>query len=179
MKRMTTTTARKPTQRAFDDWRTTCAARSGGKSTFRIAGGEVNRSTGAGSAGSRGTGRRCSGSPSGGRSGVSLIGLLGASRGRDGSTSDAPGRRAWRDQARLAEGDGQWAERDLAGVDRKHAGPVDRDREPVHATRRRPELRAVRLDPEPVIARAMARTLEPEILEARIRLAAQVRAALV
>ena len=51
-------TPRKPTHRAFDDWRTTCAARSGLSSTARVDGGEVNRSTGAGSTGGRGTGRR-------------------------------------------------------------------------------------------------------------------------
>src|SRR5213075_2393886 len=119
MNRITTTTARKPTHRAFDDERTTWAARSGGKSTLRIAGGEVKRSTGAGSAGSRGTGRRCSGP----RSGVSLIGLPGAAAGRRACgdaqsrrASDAPGRRARGDQARLTERDGQWTERDLAGV---------------------------------------------------------------
>src|SRR3954453_7098912 len=39
MNRMTTTTARNPTQRAFDDWRTTWAARSGDSSTERGAGG--------------------------------------------------------------------------------------------------------------------------------------------
>ena len=32
-------TARKPTQRAFDDWRTICAARSGVSSRVRAAGG--------------------------------------------------------------------------------------------------------------------------------------------
>ena len=35
------------------------------------------------------------------------------------------------------------------------------------------------LMPEPVVARAVARALEPEVLEARVRLAAEVRAALV
>ena len=55
---MTTTTARKPTQRAFDDCRTTWAARSGVSSTERIDGGDVKRSTGATSAGGRVAGRR-------------------------------------------------------------------------------------------------------------------------
>ena len=45
--------------------------------------------------------------------------------------------------------------------------------------RRRAELRAVGLDAETVVARAVAGTLQPEVLHARVRLAAQVRAALV
>src|SRR6478752_910034 len=174
MNRMTTTTVRKPTQRAFDDCRTTWAARSGLSSTLRVAGGDENRSTGAGSAGGRGTGSRCSGSPSG----VSVIGPLG---GQDGTnrSSDAPRRRARRDEARLAEGDRERPERDLAGIDGQGAGRVDRDREAVHAPRRGPELGAIGLGPEPVVARAVARALEPEVLEAWVRLAAEVRAALV
>ena len=74
------TVARKPTQRAFDDWRTTCAARSGESSTARIEGGDVNRSTGATSAGGRVAGSRCSdpgSGPVGSLPGVSVIGLLG------------------------------------------------------------------------------------------------------
>src|SRR3954464_12829631 len=118
----TTTTARKPTQRAFDDDRTTWAARSGVSATDRVDGGEVKRSTGAGSAGGRGTGRRCSGS----RPGVSLIALPEAVG--DERASDASGRGAWRDQPRLTEGDGQWTEGDLAGVDRQDARPVHGDR---------------------------------------------------
>src|SRR6476659_5980470 len=137
MNRITTTTVRKPTQRAFEDWRTTWAARSGLSSTLRVAGGDENRSTGAGSVGGRGTGSRCSGSPSG----VSVIGPLGGRNGTIGS-SDAARRCARRDEARLAEGDRQRAERDLARVDRERAGGVDRDREAVHAPRRGPELGA-------------------------------------
>ena len=114
------TTPRKPTQRAFDDWRTTCAARSGVSSTARTDGGEVNRSTGATSAGGRGTGRRSSGS----RPGVSVIGPLAGRIGR-GRSSDAAGRRARRDQAGLAERDRQRPERDLAGVDGQDARAVD------------------------------------------------------
>src|SRR6476620_5190268 len=53
MNRITTTTPRKPTQRAFEDWRTTWAARSGVSSTARTDGADVNRSTGATSAGDR------------------------------------------------------------------------------------------------------------------------------
>src|SRR4051812_10060523 len=132
MNRITMTTPRKPTQRAFDDWRTTCAARSGVSSTARTDGGDVNRSTGATSAGGRGTGRRSSGS----RPGVSLTGLLGRRIGRGGS-SDAARRRTRRDQAGLAEGDGQRPEGDLAGIDGQYAGAVDVDREAVHAPRRR------------------------------------------
>src|SRR6478672_1182470 len=116
MNSTTTTTARKPTHRAFEDERTTCAARSGVSSTERTGGGEVNRSTGATSAGGRGTGSRCPGSSPGGSSGVSLIGLPGGRSVRI-DASDAPGRRPRRDEARLAERDGQRAEGDLAGVD--------------------------------------------------------------
>src|SRR3954447_2872253 len=176
MNRMTTTTARKPTQRAFDDWRTTWAARSGDSSTERVAGGEVKRSTGAVSTGGRGTGRRCSGSSSEPEpfSGVSVI-----EPGPSGATSDASRRRTRRDESRLAERDRQWSEGYLAGVDCQHAGRVDRDREAVHAARRGPELRAIGLDPEAVVARAVTRTLEPEVLEAWVRLAAEMWAALV
>ena len=42
-----------------------------------------------------------------------------------------------------------------------------------------PNCGAVRLDPEPVVARPVARALQPEVLQARVRLAAEVRAALV
>ena len=111
-------------------------------------------------------------------SGVSLIGLL-VGRPCAGAASDASGRRPRRDQAGLAERHRQWPEGDLAGVDRQHAGAIDRDREAVHATRGGPERGPVRLDPEPVVARPVARALEPEVLEARVRLAAEVRAALV
>src|SRR6478609_5740420 len=174
MNRITTTTARKPTQRAFDDCRTTCAARSGDSSTERVDGGDVKRSTGAGSTGGRGTGRRCSGSSSEPPSCASVIGS-----GPSAATSDAPGRGARRDEPGLTERDGQWPEGDLAGVDRQDAGRIDRDREPVHAARRGAERGAVRLDPKPVVARAVARALEPEVLEARIRLAPEMRATLV
>src|SRR6188474_1018470 len=153
MNRMTITTPRKPTHRAFDDWRTTCAARSGVSSTARTDGGAVNRSTGATSAGGRGTGSRSSGS----FSGVSVTGPLVGRIGR-GRSSDAPGRSAGRDQAGLAESDGQRPERDLAGVDGQDSRAVDADREAVHPARRRTELGAVGLDPEAVVARAVTRT---------------------
>src|SRR5262245_45556543 len=199
MNRITTTTARKPTHRAFEDWRTTWAARSGENSMLRACGGEVNRSTGAGSEGSRGTGSRSSvsgpGSPArpgssgppgsmgrpDGRS--SLIGCPVAGRAirrsRSPRASDASGRRSRRDEARLAQGDRQWPEGDLAGIDRQHAGVVDGDREPVHAPRRGPECRAVRLLAEPVVPRAVARTFEPEVLEAWVGLAPEMRTTLV
>ncbi len=57
MNRTTTTTVRKPTQRAFEDWRTTCAARSGESSSASTEGDAEKRSTGAGSAGGRGDGQ--------------------------------------------------------------------------------------------------------------------------
>src|SRR6186713_2038905 len=178
MNRITTTTPRKPTQRAFEDWRTTWAARSGVSSTARTDGAAVNRSTGATSAGGRGTGSRSAGSsPSGSRPDVSLTeALVGGIGGR---SSDAARRGAWRDQAGLAERDGQRSEGDLAGVDGQHAGAVDGDREAIHPARRRAVGGAVGLDPEPVVARAVTRALEPEVLEARVRLATEVRAALV
>src|SRR5262245_3885275 len=174
MNRITTITPRKPTQRAFDDWRTTCAARSGVSSTERVEGGDVKRSTGAGSTGGRGTGRRCSGS----RSGGSLIGLLGTRRSRCG-TSDAPRWRAGRDQTGLAELDRHGSEGDLARVDRQHARGVNLDREPVHAARCRPKRRAVRLGPETVVPGSVAGTFEPEVLETWVRLATEMRTALV
>src|SRR6476646_5599797 len=170
MNRITTTTARKPTQRAFDDCRTTCAARSGDSSTERVEGGDVKRSTGAGSTGGRGTGRRCSGSSSEPLSGVSVIGP---------GPSDAPGRRARRDEPGLTERDGEWPEGDLAGVDGQHARVVHGDRESVHRARSGAEGRTVRLDPEPVVPRPMTGAFEPEVLEARVGLAAEVRTALV
>src|SRR3954451_12508087 len=149
MNRITTTTARKPTHRAFEDWRTTCAARSGDSSTDRVAGGDVKRSTGAVSTGGRGTGRRCSGSSSEPEpfSGVSVI-----EPGPSDASSDATRRRPRRDESRLAESDGERSERDLAGVDGQNAGGVDRDREAVHPARRRPERGTVGLDPKPVVA---------------------------
>src|SRR6185436_21186810 len=93
--------------------------------------------------------------------------------------SDAAGGCERRDQARLTERDRQRAEGDLAGVDGQRAVAVDGDAEPVHAAWRGPERRTVGLDAQPVVARAMARTLQPEVLQARVGLAAQVRAALV
>src|SRR4249919_3291207 len=160
MNRMTTTTPRKPTQRAFEDWRTTWAARSGVSSTARTDGGDVNRSTGATSAGGRGTGSRSSGSrPSGSRPDSSLTeALVGGIGGR---SSDAARRGAWRDQTGLAEGDREWSERDLAGVDGQNARGVDGDRKAIHPARRRAVGGAVGLDPEPVVARTVARALEP------------------
>ncbi len=72
-----TITARKPTQRALADWRTTWAARSGVNSSLRTDGGDVNRSAGARSSGGRIAGSRPSGArSSGSRPGVSVIGLL-------------------------------------------------------------------------------------------------------
>src|SRR5215204_2809559 len=174
MNRTTTTTPRKPTQRAFDDWRTTWAARSGVSSTARTDGGDVKRSTGATSAGGRGTGNRSSGS----RPGVSVTGPLAGRCGRR-SSSDAAGRGPWRDQPRLTESDRQRAERDLAGIDREHARAVHADRETIHPPRRRAELGAVGLDPDAVITGAVTRTFEPEVLDTRVRLAPEMRASLV
>ena len=56
---------------------------------------------------------------------------------------------------------------------------LDLDAEAVHAARRRAVLGAGGLDAQPVVARPVARALEPEVLEARVGLAAEVRAALV
>src|SRR4029079_14428863 len=170
MNRITTTTARRPTQRAFDDCRTTCAARSGDSSTERVEGGDVKRSTGAGSTAGRGTGSRCSGSSSEPLSGVSVNGP---------GPSDAPGRGARRDEPGRSERDGEWPEGDLARVDGQHAGVVHGDRESVHRARRGAEGRHVPLDPEPVIARPVTGALELEVLETRVGLAAEVRTALV
>src|SRR5688572_30279642 len=147
---MTITVARKPTHRAFDDCLTTWAARSGVSSNLRRAGGAVKRSTGAGVTGGRVAGRRCSGSSlSGSSPGVSVIGLL-EPFGRS-SASDATGRRSRRDDARLAQGDGERPEGDLARVDGQDTLTIDRDREAVHAPRRRSVLGAIGLDPETVV----------------------------
>src|SRR3954466_7738352 len=149
MNRITTTTARKPTHRAFEDWRTTCAARSGDSSTDRVAGGDVKRSTGAVSTGGGGTGRRCSGSSSEPEpfSGVSVI-----EPGPSDASSDAARRRARRDEPGLPERDRERSEGDLAGVDGQHPGRIDGDREAIHPAGRRAERSAVGLDPEPVVA---------------------------
>src|SRR5215203_3427743 len=50
---------------------------------------------------------------------------------------------------------------------------------PKRSIRRGAVLRACRLDAQPVVARPVARALEPEVLEARVGLAAEMRAALV
>src|SRR4051794_20615550 len=64
---------------------------------------------------------------------------------------------------------------DRAGVDRHVAVPGDRDREPVHAARRRPGLLLADL----VVLRPVARALEPLAGEARRHAAAEVWALLV
>ena len=71
--RLTIVTARNPTQRAFADWRTISAARSGVRSLRRADGGAEKRSAGTGADVGTGAGRRSSG----GRPGWSVIGLLG------------------------------------------------------------------------------------------------------
>src|SRR4029079_18755879 len=129
MNRITTTTPRKPTQRAFEDWRTTWASRSGVSSTARTDGADVNRSTGATSAGGRGTGSRSSGSRPDSSLTEALVCVIGA------RSSDAARGGAWRDQTVLTERDGQRSESDLAGVDGQHAGAVDGDREAIHPAR--------------------------------------------
>src|SRR5688572_17637975 len=85
--------------------------------------------------------------------------------------SDASGRRPRRNDPRLAQRDRQRTERDLAGVERQDTFGVDALGEAVHAARRGAELRTGGLDAEPVVARAVARALQPEIADARIRLA--------
>src|SRR5579885_2421287 len=73
--------ARKPTQRALDDWRTIAAARWGVRRKTRAARGEVSRSAGLGAAGGvgasagRGTGR--GGRPPGSSDIALLVGLSG------------------------------------------------------------------------------------------------------
>src|SRR4051812_21167420 len=171
--RLTMVTARNPTQRAFADWRTILAARSGVRSFRWAAGGAEKRSAGTGADVGTGAGRRSSG----GRPGWSVIGLLDGAGG--GGGSDAAGGRARRLDPPLADGDRQRSERDLAGVDRQHAAGVDLDAEAVHSARGGTVLRTRGLDPQAVVPRAVARALHPEVLEARVRLAAEVRAALV
>src|SRR5215213_4149549 len=104
--RATTVTDRKPTQRAFADWRTIRAARSGVRSLRWADGGAEKRSAGTGADDGRGAGRRSSG----GWPGWSVIGLLGGRTGRGWRGSDAAGRRARRDDPGLADGDRERAE---------------------------------------------------------------------
>ncbi len=77
--------ARKPTQRAFELWRTIEAARSGVSASWWAEAGAAKRSTGAGRLSGRVAGRR-SGDPG---SWGSLIGLIGAG---GGTRSQAAGR---------------------------------------------------------------------------------------
>ena len=87
---------------------------------------------------------------------------------------------AARDERRLdpgwpsAIGSGPSVTRDVSIV--STPSRVDLDREPVHRAVGRPVLRASRLDPHAVVARLVARAVEPEVLDARVRPAAQVRA---
>ena len=78
-----------------------------------------------------------------------------------------------------------WPERDrqrpevqLARVDRQHAVRVDLHGKPVHAPFRWAVEAPVAgwLDAEPIVARLVARTVEPEVLDAGIGTAAKVRA---
>src|SRR3954453_11493050 len=171
MNRLVIVTARNPIQRAFADWRTIRPARSGVRALRGAGGGPEKRSAGTGADAGRGAGSRSWASSRG--PGWSVIGLLG------GRWSDAAGGGARRDDPRLAHGDRERAEGDLAGVDREDAVVVDGDAEAVHGARRRPVLGARGLLAEPVVARAVARALEPEVLDARVGLAAEVRTALV
>src|SRR6185369_13598566 len=110
--RATIETPRNATQRALPDCRTIFAARSGVRPPVAwVWAGAVKRSARAGrrSDGGRGAGRRCSGS----RPGWSVI---------DSDTADGTLRR---DDAGLADGDGQRPERDLRRVERQHAARVD------------------------------------------------------
>src|SRR3972149_3055345 len=66
---------------------------------------------------------------------------------------------------------------DFGRVDGQHAVRADAGGEPVEAAQGGPE--ALRLDAQTVIARAVAGALEPVVLGAEVRLAAEVRAALV
>src|SRR3954453_11202050 len=177
MKRLGIVTARKPIQRAFADWRTIRPVRSGVRSLRCADGAAEKRSAGTGADAGRGAGP---GGRAGRRSwassrgpGSSVIGY------RGGWRSDAPGRGARRDDPRLAHRDGERAEGDLAGVDRERAVGVDGDAEAVHGARRRPVLRSGGLLAEAVVVGPVTRALEPEVLDARVGLAAEVRAALV
>ena len=69
--------------------------------------------------------------------------------------------------------------RDLAGIDGEDPVVVDDRREAVHPARRGAVLGAGRLDAEPVVARPVAGAFHPVVLDAGVRLAAEVRAALV
>src|SRR6478609_6514014 len=94
VKTTTTSVARKPIQRALEDWRTICAARSGLSEVLCVLGGAVKRSAGATSIGGRGTGSDRSGAPdpdpdpplppagvpAGSRPGWSVIDVLGMGR---------------------------------------------------------------------------------------------------
>src|SRR4051794_2219281 len=144
MNRLVIVTARNPIQRALADWRTIRPARSGVRSLRWADGGAEKRSAGSGADAGRGAGSRSWASSRG--PGWSGIGLLG------GRWSDAAGGGARRDDPRLAHGDRERAEGDLAGVDREDAVTVDGDAKPVHGARRRAVLRACRLLAEAVVA---------------------------
>src|SRR3954447_19801808 len=132
MNRLVIVTARNPIQRAFADWRTIRPARSGVRSLRWADGGAEKRSAGTGADAGRGAGSRSWASSRG--PGWSVIGYL------EGRGSDAPGRGARRDDPRLADGDRQRAQRDLAGVDGQDAVRVDGHAEAVHRARGRPVL---------------------------------------
>src|SRR3954468_19510963 len=160
MNSATIRTARKATCRARPLCWTTCAERSSVSPIVCAAGGAVKRSTAPPSAVGGGVTPE---SPAG----VSSRPVRSSVIGR---RSDAAGRRLGRDQSRLAERHGQRPERDLARVHRQLAA-LDGVREPVEAPRRRPEL--LHLRAEAVVAGAVARALEPVVLGAEVRLAAQ------
>src|SRR3954471_8162774 len=144
MNRLVIVTARKPIHRAFADWRTIRPDRSGVRSLRCADGAAVKRSAGTGADAGRGAGRRSWASSRG--PGWSVIVLLGR------AVSDAPGGGARRDDAGLADGDRERAQRDLAGVDDEGAVVLDAVPSPVHRPGRRTVRRAGGLLAEAVVA---------------------------
>src|SRR4051812_15223092 len=171
MNRLVIVTARKPIQRAFADWRTIRPVRSGVRSLRCADGAAEKRSAGTGADAGRGAGSRSWASSRG--PGSSVIGDLGGWR------ADAPGGGGGRGDSRLAPRDGGRGGGGLAGVGWERGGGGDGDAEAVHGARRRPVLRSGGLLTQAVVAGPVTRALEPEVLDARVGLAAEVRAALV
>src|SRR3990172_6126193 len=174
--------AHRPTLRALALWRTIWAARSSVSPTVWAVSGAVKRSMLGGTASRRASSRPVDarGSP-----GPEISGGVACSPGPPGwvgSVIDPRGRleaqgAGGRDQARLAEVDRQRPQGQAGGVHEEDPLRVDLDRPAIHAPRRRAELRD--LDPQAVVARAVAGALEPLAAVAEVRLAAEVRAALV
>ena len=110
--RPTIVTARNAAQRAFADWRTIFAARSGVRSLRWADGGAEKRSA---DAPARTTAPARAGAPRAGRAGRSSVSSVGG-QVTGGTRCSRCGERGG-SMPGLPDGDGQRAQRDLAGVD--------------------------------------------------------------